>query len=155
MNSSRAEAPERLAASVRVATIQDAERLAQLSTQLGYPSSREDVERRLELIERTPDHVVYVAALADGSVVGWLHAYVRRLVESDTSAELGGLVVDEHCRGRGVGRVLMDHAEQWARGKGCTALSLRSNIIRDGAHKFYQDLGYAVLKTQYAFWKKL
>lgn len=77
MNINRAGAPERLAASVRAATIQDVERIAQLSTQLGYPSSREDVERRLELIERTPDNVVYVAALADGSVIGWLHAYVR------------------------------------------------------------------------------
>jgi len=146
---------ERLAVSVRVATIEDAERMAQLSTQLGYPSSRKDVERRFRLIAHDPDHAVYVAVLADGLVVGWLHAYVRRLMESDTTAEIGGLVVDEHHRGAGAGRLLLNHVERWACEKGCGAVTLRTNIIREGAHKFYLDRGYALVKTQHAFRKML
>lgn len=149
------EAQERLTITVRQATIDDAECLSELSTQLGYPASRENVERRLRLIERSPDHAVYVTALADGRVIGWLHAYVRRLVESDPTAEIGGLVVDEGCRRSGAGRLLMQHAEQWAREQGCKAVTLRSNVLREAAHGFYQSVGYTIVKTQHAYRKAL
>jgi len=144
-----------LAVSVRLATIEDAGRIAELSSQLGYPASAVDAERRLKLIADAPDNVVIVAALPEGPVIGWLHAYVRRVLESEPSAEIGGLVVDEQYRGQGAGRLLMEHVERWAQRAGCTAVSLRSNILRDGAHRFYQGLGYTMIKTQHAFRKKL
>jgi len=54
------------------------------------------------------DHTVLVA-VENGRVVGWGHAYVRRLVESDVSAEVGGLVIDKEVRRSGAGRLLMQH----------------------------------------------
>ena len=126
--------------------------MAALATQLGYPSSPEDVAKRLALIPHDGDHAVLVAVLA-GRVVAWVHAYVCHLVESDTQVEIGGLVVDQNCRGRGVGRGLMERADEWARTKGCKVVFLRSNIIRGEAHRFYKSLGYTHVKTQHAFRK--
>jgi GNAT superfamily N-acetyltransferase len=140
---------------VRRAGAEDAERLAALSTQLGYPSSEEDVERRLHEIGRDSDHLVAVAQLEGGRVAGWVHAFVSRLIEAGPRAEIGGLVVDEEFRGSGVGGLLMEHAEEWARSKGLEAVSLRSNVIRKDAHRFYERLGYKQIKTQHAFLKKL
>jgi GNAT superfamily N-acetyltransferase len=77
------------------------------------------------------------------------------LVESETFAELGGLVVDESHRGKGVGAILLEKVEDWARQKGCAAISVRSNIIRHEAHKFYLAQGYNHIKTQHAFRKSL
>jgi len=150
-----ASAPEPVAVAVRAATLQDSERIAVLSGQLGYPASPQDVERRLKLIEHSPGHVVLAAETPNGLVIGWVHGYVRRILESEPTVEIGGLVVDENYRGCGAGRMLMEHIETWARESGCAAVTLRSNVIRDGAHKFYRSMGYTIRKSQHAFWKKL
>ncbi len=138
---------------IRPAAPEDAERIAALSTQLGYPSSRDQVTDRLARIRKDAEHAVLVAELPDEPIIGWIHVRVWHLVESDAEAELGGLVVDETYRGSGAGRLLMESAEEWARGKGLRSVYLRSNIIRKGAHEFYKRLGYHVVKTQYAFRK--
>lgn len=52
------------------------------------------------------------------------------------------LVVDEQVRGRGVGRRLVEEAEQWARARGAPRMSLTSAVHRKEAHEFYVRLGY-------------
>jgi GNAT superfamily N-acetyltransferase len=140
---------------VRRATLGDAERLAELSAQLGYPSTPGEVKSRFQQIRGDDDHSVCVAELEDGRVVGWIHVCVSYLIESNPRAEIGGLVVDEARRGSGVGKLLMQHAEDWARSKRLDAVYLRSNVIRKDAHRFYERLGYKNTKTQHAFLKKL
>jgi GNAT superfamily N-acetyltransferase len=140
---------------VRLASGRDAERMAVLCQQLGYPASQEEVQRRLGQIQRDGHHAVYVAELPDGGVVGWVHVHVRQLVVADPQAEIGGLVVDEGHRRCGAGQLLMQRAERWARERGCSAVCLRSNVVRKGAHVFYDKLGYRTIKTQLAFRKVL
>jgi GNAT superfamily N-acetyltransferase len=96
-----------------------------------------------------------VGVSSSAKVVGWVHAFASRLVESDPHAEIGGLVVNERFRGRGVGKLLLRHAERWARQKDLSSIYLRSNVIRKGAHVFYESLGYQNIKTQHAFRKAL
>jgi GNAT superfamily N-acetyltransferase len=139
---------------IRLAERYDAPAVAALATQLGYPSSPEQVEKRLESIRYDSDHAVFVA-FCEGRVVAWLHAFVCRVLESDPYAQIGGLVVDESMRGKGAGRLLMQVAEEWALEKGCRRVSLRSNILRREAHGFYEKLGYTLVKTQHAFQKDL
>jgi len=133
----------------------DAERVAQLATQLGYPSTPQQVSARFARLLTDSEHVVYVAELGDGPVIGWVHVFVKQTAESDPQAEIGGLVVDESHRERGVGKLLMSHAEQWARTRGLRSVYLRSNVIRKDAHTFYRSLGYRVVKTQTAFCRDL
>jgi predicted N-acetyltransferase YhbS len=99
---------------LRTAKIQDAECLAELSCQLGYPAGAEDILKRLAQIESRDDNAVYVA-VASGKVIGWVHIMARDLLESGRYAEIGGLVVDELRRGQGAGQALMNKAEEWAR----------------------------------------
>ncbi len=140
---------------VRRATLGDAPPIAELSGQLGYPATREDVVRRFRELEGDPRHVLYVAALPSGRVIGWVHVQEVHLIESDMRAEISGLVVWEGYRGQGAGKLLMQHAEQWARERGCGAVLLRSNVIRTGAHAFYETLGYTNIKNQKVFRKVL
>jgi GNAT superfamily N-acetyltransferase len=142
-------------ATVRLARAGDAERIAVLCQQLGYPASQEQVQRRLHQIQQDESHAVYVAEQPDGHVVGWVHVLVRQLVVADPQAEIGGLVVDEGYHRRGVGRLLMEQAERWAHEKGCWAVHLRSNIVRKGAHAFYERIGYSNVKTSQVFRKVL
>ena len=140
---------------VRRARKEDAAAIAALAGQLGYPSTQEQVEKRLVRILTDSAHVLFVAESSGGRIGGWLQVFGYHVVESDARAEVAGLVVDETQRGSGIGRLLMQHAENWAREKGYAAVALRSNIIRHEAHAFYQRIGYTIPKTQHVFRKEL
>jgi GNAT superfamily N-acetyltransferase len=101
-------------------------------------------------------HAVFVAeGTSAGGVVGWVHVSVSHLLESDVRAEVNGLVVAEGQRSAGAGAKLLEAAEEWARKRGCRGMNVRSNVIRERAHKFYVRQGYEHYKTQKAFRKPL
>ncbi len=140
---------------IRAATMADAKRLAELSGQLGYPATPEEISRRLSKILGNEEHSLLVAETPGARVIAWVHVHLIYPLEEEPQAEIGGLVVDHAYRARGMGQALMQQAEQWAREKGCRALRLRSNVIRTGAHAFYERLGYQMVKTQKVFRKTL
>jgi GNAT superfamily N-acetyltransferase len=133
----------------------DVERVAMLSGQLGYPTTSAQILRRMKGLKPASEHAVFVAHLPGTGIVGWLHVSVAHVLESDTRAEVNGLVVAEGQRSLGAGALLLDAAEKWARPRGCTAMNVRSNVIRERAHKFYERQGYEHYKTQKAFRKTL
>jgi GNAT superfamily N-acetyltransferase len=135
--------------------MEDAEAAARLATQLGYPATTDEIRRRLQALSESDDATVFVAEDPQGGAVGWVHVFGRLLLESDPDAEIGGLVVDERLRGRGIGKALMASAEAWARERGYGVVSLRTNVIRTEAHEFYKALGYEVIKSQLKLRKRL
>lgn len=140
---------------LRAAAPGDESRIAELAGQLGYPCGAQEVRDRVERILSDPAHRVWVAELPGAGIAGWIHLFLYQVVESDLRVEVAALVVDEASRGRGVGKALMARAEEWAREHDCQAVSLRSNVKRQGAHDLYQALGYSIVKTQHAFRKYL
>jgi|ERR1700683_1323230 GNAT superfamily N-acetyltransferase len=136
---------------VRRATPADIPQFPELCNQLGYPSSEDQARARFGGIDAAPDHALFVAEMADGRLAGFLHVFVIRTMESEPRAEIGGLVVDGEQRSCGFGKLLMERAEMWAREQGCKIVSLRSNVIRERAHVFYERLGYKHVKTQKSF----
>src|SRR6185369_3694823 len=125
---------------------------AELSGELGYPVSPEVMQQRIASL--SADHVVYVACL-DGEVVGWIDVSLTHHLQSDPRAEIGGLVVSSKVRSRGIGRVLVASAEQWALERGLNSVVVRSQIAREAAHNFYLREGYARTKTSAVFTKQL
>ena len=148
-------APVAFAGKIRAAQAPDHARMAELAGQLSYPSTPEEIAHRLQGLQRTAEAAVFVAELDSGEIAGWIAVFVYRTVEADARAEVSGLVVDERFRSQRAGERLLARAEQWAREAGCRAIGLRSNIIRDRAHAFYERRGYAHVKTQKAFRKQL
>ena len=140
--------------SVRAAQVADAASIAQLTGQLGYALTPEDAAARLSKILARRDHQFLVAA-ADGAILGWMHASLSEHIDAETAVLIEGLVIDRSHRGRGIGKLLLARAEQWAIANGCSLVRLRSTATRTEAHKFYQHLGYTIVKTQYSFAKGL
>ena len=140
---------------LRHARLEDAARIAELCGQLGYPSTREQLDRRLHQVVAHDGNAVMVAETRDGEIAAVLDIFVVWGITSDVHAELAAFVVDERFRSRGIGRLLLAYAEDWAREKGCKEIGLRSNVIRDRAHIFYESLEYRHIKTQKAFRKRL
>ena len=128
----------------------DAPDLARLITQLGYPSSQGEIEKRMTVLARLPDHATFVAEL-DGRIVGLVGAYMDYALEIDGAyGRLMGLVVDEAFRGQGVGARLMEWIEGWLRDHGATRLTLTSGKQRIDAHRFYRNLGYEETGLRFA-----
>lgn len=140
---------------IRRAKSADAPRLAELATELGYRSTSVQLRQRLRQISPASQNAVFVAEAKDNGVVGWLHVSKQALLESDIRAEVNGLIVKEGHRSLGAGALLLATAEDWARKRGCKSMSVRSNVIRERAHKFYQRNGYEHYKTQKSFRKPL
>lgn len=140
--------------SFRKATKKDSQIIALLSAQLGYPSSQKEIANRLEKILKEKNTIVLVAEDSK-KIIGWIHAFIAHRVESDPFAEIGGLVIDEKCRGKGIGKILCNEIENWCRKKSIKKLRVRSNIIRKEAHQFYIALGYTEEKQQKVFGKKI
>jgi GNAT superfamily N-acetyltransferase len=136
-------------------TEQDAGAVAALSGQLGYPAAAERIAARFRDVAGDLDVGVFVAASPDGSLAGWIHVCGRRSLESDPHAEIAGLVVDSAHRRRGIGRRLVDAAEDWARRHGYSNLKVRSNVARDVAHEFYGGLGFTRVKSQHVYMRVL
>ncbi|MGB2623693.1 MAG: GNAT family N-acetyltransferase [Candidatus Acidiferrum sp.] len=140
---------------IRRARASDAARLAELSGQLGYPTTRAEISKRMGKLKNAQPNALFVAEKREGEVIGWAHVSVTHLLEVGTRAELNGLVVEEGCRSLGAGAKLLEAAEEWARKHGCPVMSVRSNVIRERAHTFYERQGYEHYKTQKAFRKAL
>ena len=125
---------------IRDAAPGDAEAIASLLTQLGYPSEPAAVEARLDRLRIVGDRVV--VAQVDGRIAGLAHLQVSPAIERDRpAAKLGALVVDEAQRGRGIGRALVAAMEAEARLRGCELLFLTTAERRDDAHAFYERVG--------------
>jgi GNAT superfamily N-acetyltransferase len=66
------------------------------------------------------------------------------------SAVLEDVVVAQEVRGQGVGRRMMDYANDLCRRKGCYKMTFSSNMNREPAHRFYESLGFR--KHGYSFY---
>lgn len=142
-------------ATVRPARPGDAEALAGLATQLGYPSSPGELTERLPHVLEAANAAVLVATDAADRPVGWLHVELKHSLVAPPAAQVMGLVVDEAFRDRGLGAELLRRAEEWAAARGCHALLVATRVTREDAHRFYRREGYRLLKTSHVFEKDL
>lgn len=145
----------RVQVQIRSTTTDDIAPIALMCQELGYSTSEQDVQERLRRFEQDTERVVYVAYLPDESIIGCIHAYVSESLLTGRRAEIDGLIVNEPHRRCGAGRLLMQSAEQWAKEQGCDSVYVRSNIVRQEAHIFYQKIGYTSIKTQLVLQKFL
>ncbi len=136
--------------------VRDAARVAELTSQLGYPVSEAELRDRLATALAAPtDHRLLVAVDTEDRPIGWAHVERLRVLELPPAAQLMGLVVSEEHRSAGIGAALLDRAEATARAWGCRSLRVRSNVVRERAHGFYERAGYRNIKTSYTFEKEL
>jgi GNAT superfamily N-acetyltransferase len=126
---------------VRVATLDDAERIAELFTDEGYPAGPSDIADRLTRFS-SEFSTVHVAE-ADGEVIGFVALHVMpRFEHSDRICRVLALVVDAGVRERGLGHRLMEEAETIARNTGCAFVEVTAGHHRPEALQLYESLGY-------------
>ena len=111
-----------------------------------------EVARLIEQLEEAPVHreafnavyqenlnnpqIVYQIALSEGKICGFVSVHIQKLLHHTAPiAEIQELVVDEKCRGQGVGKLL------FAAKVGCLQLECACNQRRTASHAFYKKQG--------------
>jgi GNAT superfamily N-acetyltransferase len=127
---------------IRSAAPADADVIATLLGQLGYPATPPEVTARLVRL-KSFQHATVLVAESGGGIVGLVTGHVFPSIHgSALVAWLTTLVVDDRHLNQGIGRELSAAIEQWAKELGAMRISVSSGNHREGAHRFYERIGY-------------
>ncbi len=134
---------------IREVVTEDAADITVLSQQLGYSICVEQTLRNINTLNQSKYHTVFVAV--DKKVIAWMGVSYNISLESPPLCEIHGLVVDEQYRNKGIGKMFIEKAKEWSKGKLVSRLRLRCNIKRTEAHRFYTTAGFTEIKQQKVF----
>jgi GNAT superfamily N-acetyltransferase len=127
----------------RAAHPDDAEELAALLAELGYPDNEPDAVRHRLATWGDGGHGRVLVADDGGRVAGVVAVAMLPYFERDGCwARIVAIVVGEAWRGMGVGRLLIEAAEEAARERGCVAMEVTTARYRVRAREFYRTLGF-------------
>lgn len=128
--------PDTLNEADRKAIEQLLEQLSQRPMMVG----REEIENVLAQAR------VLTARNEEGNIVGMASLYKMQLF-GRTIGHVEQVVVDQHTRGQGIGRSLMEHLITEAQRLGISRLILTSRPERVEANQLYQRLGFSLYET--------
>lgn len=127
---------------IRACRTEDAAFVSALLGELGYMVSTEQAAEQLRRLADTGCDAIFLAATSD-QVIGLLASHLCQMLHyAKPVMRVTALVVDPRARRRGVGKLLMEHAEQIAAAAGCEFVELTSAMDRGEAHAFYRSIGY-------------
>ena len=127
---------------IRVAEMNDAAALAQLMCELGYETTKSEMQMRMERIAADECYRTFVAVL-NGKVCGMIGTLTCPSYEhNDPGGRILALATLSTMRRRGIGRALIATAEKDFAHRGIRRVALNTRLAREDAHKFYESLGY-------------
>lgn len=107
-------------------------------------------EQQLEAILDDESKPIFV--YDDGKVLG--HAFCQmtevknhRLLQDIKTLYIDDICVDEHARGKHIGKALFDYVREFAQSSGCNNITLNVWEGNDSAMSFYRSMGLRVQKT--------
>ena len=107
---------------------------------------------------RAADQAVLLAETPRGETVGLAEVSLRPMAEGCSTRPVGyleGWYVRPHARHRGVGRRLMEAAEDWAREQGCSEMASDTELGNVASEEAHQRLGYTIVGRAVNFRKPL
>ena len=138
---------------IRECKVNDCKDIVSLnSNEMGYEYPIEDTKKQLQKLLNDSNHKIYVAVTSD-KIVGYIHANNYDLLYSPHLKNIMGIAVSSDFRKSGIGKMLLDEVEQWAKDTGAFGVRLVSGETRVGAHAFYKACGYEENKSQKNFKK--
>jgi len=117
----------------------------QLSTKYdGSPIPRDLIE---EIIE-SPYHDILLAIDDSDKIVGMVVVSIV-MMTTRRNVYMEDLVVDEACRGKGIGGQMLEAVKDWGRQRGCQRLEFTSTSRenKENAIKFYESHGIILRDT--------
>jgi aminoglycoside 6'-N-acetyltransferase I len=138
---------------VRPATAVDADVIARFASALWPDGStaehRSDVEAKLSSTPPSTLPVVILVAERDGHPIGFVEVGLRSHADGcDTGRPVGfieGWYVEPAHQRSGVGRALVNAAEEWSRLRGCLEMASDTWIDHEEAQRAHEGVGFEVV----------
>ncbi|MEI5991131.1 GNAT family N-acetyltransferase [Enterococcus crotali] len=138
---------------IREAKLEDVEAINQLNTSpLNHEYPLAEAQNQLSYLLSSPVNKLFVKEL-DEKVVGYIQLSEYVCTYAPKLMNVLALVVAEEFHSQGIGKALLEYAEQWAKEQGAKGIRLNSGVERTEAHKFYEHQGYVRVKNQVNFRK--
>ena len=122
--------------------------------ELGYDFPRSQVEANIRRMMGEANNLLLVAE-SRGEVVGFIHAHNHEPVYAPPMKSVVALAVKPEYRKHGLGHMLVEAVENWARETGAAGVRVNSTEAMNDALHFYKSMGYEYIRTQYNFRKML
>ena len=141
---------------IRPANASDLDQLARLCEALWPTSSAEEHAQELRLLLGGKAALVvtmpiafFVAEASDGALVGFVEVDLRSHADGCNPSQpvgyIEGWYVAKDYRRLGIGKKLLDQAEDWARSHGCIEIASDALIENDVSQRAHEALGYKVV----------
>ena len=143
---------------IRRATLEDKADWLRMRLLLWIYSTAQEFEDELENILADPGQAVFLATTPEGRRAGFVEAGTRSYGEGCETSPVGyieGWYVDEDLRGLGIGTMLVQTAEEWARGKGYREMASDTWLENDASIYAHLKMGYTEVERLVHFVKRL
>jgi len=133
--------------SIRKAELSDLPLLLRLYREIDSGSPAETTVQKADevfcRIRRYPNYAIYIAEQNE-TIVGTFSLLIMDNIAHSCSPSgvIENVVVDQRMRGKGIGKAMMQFAMESCRCFGCYKMVLSSNIAREEAHRFYEQIGF-------------
>lgn len=137
------------AAFIRKATKTDIQTLVKLlkllfSIEIDFVFDEEKQRKGLEMMLQDQENRCVLVAEIDQNVVGMCSAQLLvSTAEGGKSALIEDVVIAEHFRKQGIGRLLLSEIEKWALEKGAQRVQLLADYHNTSALNFYKQMGWS------------
>jgi imidazolonepropionase-like amidohydrolase/GNAT superfamily N-acetyltransferase len=149
---------------IRKARSSDLERLAAMRAALWPEDTAEGHGEELKVIlsgawPGVYPFAIFVAETDGGEVVGFADVTLRSYADGCDPARpvgyLEGWFVEEAHRRQGIGALLMQASEEWAKVQGCVEMASDTWQTNEGSQRAHESLGYEVVDRVVTFRKSL
>lgn len=133
-------------------------RYAELRAQM-WEIAPDENKHEVQMLLADREHwAIFIACEESGDCTGFLEVRLREYAEGAGSSPVGyleGWYVEPPNRGQGIGRMLVEAGEDWARSQGCTEMASDAAIDNAGSIRLHHELGYTEVDRIVCFLKKL
>ena len=134
---------------IRRARVADGAALAKLLSELGYHCTQDFARKRIRALSGKATDRIFVA-VEKQVVTAFISCHILPMIhQRGFLCRVTAICVLPEWRARGIGKLLMETVEDFARSRDCVKIEITSGKYRKSAHKFYRRSGYRTASARF------
>lgn len=116
--------------------------------------SKDQLEDKILDVLNHDDEKIFIA-VCDDEVIGYIYVNIYDVLYQEPIANIVSFILNMNKKHNGVGKTLIEAAENWAKDKGIKKARIVSDDNRTHGHSLFKKLGYVINETDFEFKKAL
>lgn len=116
--------------------------------------SKDQLEDKILDVLNHDDEKIFIA-VCDDEVIGYIYVNIYDVLYQEPIANVVSFILNMNKKHNGIGKTLIEAAENWAKDKGIKKARIVSDVNRTHGHSLFKKLGYVINETDFEFKKVL